>query len=405
MTKFSFKITHRDKQTRARLGICQTSHGAIKTPAFVAVGTQASVKAIAPDDLKQIGTQVLIANTYHLHLRPGEELISQMGGLHPFMGWDGPMMTDSGGFQIFSLGAGNEHGVGKIASIFPEEQDIGRHLHPAARGQSLVKLDEDGVEFRSHIDGSRRKFTPESVIEIQRKLGSDMIFILDECTSPLHDYEYTRRAMERTHRWAERAIKAFSGKSAQGRPQALYGIIQGGAHQELRLESAKFIATLNFDGIAVGGSLGKSKQEMHQVLEWTMPLLPPEKPVHLLGIGNIEDIFEATERGVDTFDCVAPTRQGRTGWVLSRESEDFQLNIYNSAHREDTQPIDPWCDCYTCQKFSRAYLQHLFKAREPLAMRLATLHNLRFLEKLMEEIRAAIAEGRLLELKQGWLKI
>ncbi|MBI1741507.1 tRNA guanosine(34) transglycosylase Tgt [Candidatus Acetothermia bacterium] len=404
MSEFVFTVTHRDQKTQARLGIYQTPHGVIKTPAFVAVGTQASVKAIAPDDLKTIGTQVIIANTYHLHLRPGEDLIAQMGGLHRFMGWNGPMMTDSGGFQVFSLGAGNEHGVGKIASIFPEEQDPGGHLHPAARGESLVKLSEEGVEFRSHIDGSKRKFTPESVIEIQRKLGADIILVLDECTSPLHDYEYTRRAMERTHRWAKRALDAFRGKSAQASPQAIYGIVQGGAYQDLRFESAKFIANLKFDGIAIGGSLGKSKREMHQVLEWTMPLLPPEKPVHLLGIGTIEDIFEAVERGIDTFDCVAPTRQGRTGWLLCRESEDFQLNIYNSQHRQDSNPIDPSCDCYTCQHHSRAYLQHLFKAREPLAMRLATLHNLRFLEKLMEEIRAAIANGTLKELKNEWLK-
>ncbi|MBI3659713.1 tRNA guanosine(34) transglycosylase Tgt [Candidatus Acetothermia bacterium] len=404
MAEFSFSVTQRDQKTQARLGICKTPHGVIKTPAFVAVGTQASVKAIAPDDLKTIGTQVIIANTYHLLLRPGEELIHQMGGLHRFMGWNGPMMTDSGGFQVFSLGAGNEHGVGKIASIFPEEQDPGGHLHPAARGESLVKLSEEGVEFRSHIDGSKRKFTPESVIEIQRKLGADIILVLDECTSPLHDYEYTRRAMERTHRWAKRALDAFQGKSAQGSPQAIYGIIQGGAYQDLRFESAKFIANLGFDGIAIGGSLGKSKREMHQVLEWTMPLLPTEKTVHLLGIGTIEDIFEAVERGIDTFDCVAPTRQGRTGWLLCRESEDFQLNIYNSQHRQDSNPIDPSCDCYTCQHHSRAYLQHLFKAREPLAMRLATLHNLRFLEKLMEEIRAAIANGTLKELKNEWLK-
>lgn len=404
MSEFVFTVTHRDQKTQARLGIYKTPHGVIKTPAFVAVGTQASVKAIAPDDLKTIGTQVIIANTYHLHLRPGEELIHQMGGLHRFMGWDGPMMTDSGGFQVFSLGAGNEHGVGKIASIFPEEQDPGGHLHPAARGESLVKLSEEGVEFRSHIDGSKRKFTPKSVIEIQRKLGSDIILVLDECTSPLHDYEYTRRAMERTHRWAKRALEAFQGKSAQGSAQALYGIVQGGAYQDLRSESAKFIANLDFDGIAIGGSLGKSKREMHQVLDWTMPLLPPEKPVHLLGIGAIEDIFEAVERGIDTFDCVAPTRQGRTGWLLCRESEDFQLNIYNSQHREDPNPIDPSCDCYTCQHHSRAYLQHLFKAREPLAMRLATIHNLRFLEKLMEEIREAIANGTLKELKKEWLK-
>jgi queuine tRNA-ribosyltransferase/7-cyano-7-deazaguanine tRNA-ribosyltransferase len=211
--------------------------------------------------------------------------------------------------------------------------------------------------------------------------------------------------MERTHRWARRALDAFTGKSAQGLSQALYGIVQGGAYEDLRRASTRFIAEQYFDGMAVGGSLGKSKQEMHQVLEWTMPLLPSEKPVHLLGIGAVEDIFAAVAQGVDTFDCVAPTRQGRTGWLLSRESPDFQLNIYNSHHKADSRPPDSWCDCYTCKNFSCAYLQHLFKAHEPLAMRLATLHNLRFLEKLMQAIRAALEDSSFTELKKEWLKV
>jgi tRNA-guanine transglycosylase len=404
MASFSFTVAHRDAKTQARTGILQTAHGAIQTPSFVAVGTQASVKAIAPDDLERSGIQVLICNTYHLHLRPGEDLIAQMGGLHRFMSWPGPIMTDSGGFQIFSLGAGNEHGVGKIASIFPEEGDHGGHLHPSARGQSLVTLGEEGVEFRSHLDGSRHFFSPESVIEIQRKLGADMILVLDECTSPLHDYEYTRRAMERTHRWAKRALDVFQSHCAAREHQALFGIIQGGAYQDLRRQSAAFITELGFDGIAIGGSLGKSKHEMQCVLEWTVPRLPFEKPRHLLGIGQIEDIFEVVARGVDMFDCVSPTRCARNGALLTRENSDFQLNIYNSQYRDDPRPPDRDCDCYTCEHHSRSYLHHLFRAKEPLAMRLATLHNLRFLENLMKEIRAAIAEGTFEALKQEWLK-
>ncbi len=395
---FEFEITARDGEARA--GRLLTPHGAIETPAFVAVGTQGTVKAVSPEELREIGVQVIIANTYHLHLQPGEDLIEELGGLHRFMNWAGPLMTDSGGFQVFSLGAGKEHGVGKIASIFPEEGDRGGHLKAKGKsksGKPLVKVDEDGVEFISHLDGSLHRFTPEGVIEIERKLGADIILVLDECTSPLHDYAYTKRAMERTHRWALRALKEFE-RTDDGR-QALFGIIQGGAYRDLREESARFISSLDFQGFAIGGSLGKSKQEMLQVLEWTVPLLPEEKPRHLLGIGEIEDIFAAVESGIDLFDCVAPTRMARNGALFSKGAEAFRLHIRNARYRDDPRPIEEGCNCYTCRNYSRAYLQHLFEAKELLAMRLATIHNLHFLESLMRQVRAAIREGRLAELK------
>ncbi|MCX8103828.1 MAG: tRNA guanosine(34) transglycosylase Tgt [Candidatus Bipolaricaulota bacterium] len=398
-----FTALHSDPHTRARCGVLQTPHGEIHTPSFVAVGTQATVKAVGPDDLKKIGIQVLIANTYHLHLRPGEDAIAQLGGLHGFMGWNGPIMTDSGGFQAFSLGAAIEHGVGKIASIFPDEVEAaerGGHLKRARQGQSLVNITEEGIEFRSHLDGSPQKFTPENTIEIQKKLGADMIFVLDECTSPLHDYEYTKRAMERTHRWAVRALEHFR-KITDGR-QALFGIVQGGAYPDLREQSAKFISSLDFDGIGIGGSVGRSKDDLSRVLDWTIPLLPQEKPRHLLGIGEIEDIFHAVARGVDLFDCVAPTRMARNGALWVKDAEDFRINITNAVYKTDLRPIAEDCECYTCQNFSRAYLHHLFIAKEILAMRLATIHNLYFLESLMRQIRRAIGEQALVELAAKW---
>ncbi len=420
----AFSIYHRDSDSWARSGVLKTPHGEIQTPSFVAVGTQATVKAVGPDDLKKIGIQVLIANTYHLHLRPGEDIIAQLGGLHSFMGWDGPLMTDSGGFQAFSLGAAIEHGVGKIASIFPDEVEAaerGGHLRKARQGQSLVKITEEGIEFRSHLDGSPQKFTPENTIEIQKKLGADIIFVLDECTSPLHDYEYTKRAMERTHRWALRALEQFrrpsplaplpSSRTGEGWPigrgegpgsQALFGIIQGGAYRDLREQSAQFISSLDFDGIGIGGSVGRSKNDLYKVLEWTIPLLPEEKPRHLLGIGEIEDIFHAVARGVDLFDCVAPTRMARNGALWVKDSENFRINITNARYKTDPRPVEEGCDCYTCRNFSRAYLHHLFIAKEILAMRLATIHNLYFLESLMRKIRAAISEHALVELAAEW---
>jgi queuine tRNA-ribosyltransferase/7-cyano-7-deazaguanine tRNA-ribosyltransferase len=353
---------------------------------------------VTPEDLREIGNQVVITNAFHLHLRMGEDLINRMGGLHRFMNWEGPLITDSGGFQIFSLGAGKEHGVGKIAPIFPEENDRGGHYGSGKK--PLVSVDEDGVEFISYLDGSIHRFTPEGVVEIGRKLDTDIILVLDECTSPLHDLLYTRRAMERTHRWAQRALEAFE-RTSDG-TQALWGIIQGGAYQELREESTTFIANQNFDGFAIGGSLGKSKNDMHRVLDWTVPYLPEHRPRHLLGIGKVEDIFEVVRRGIDLFDCVAPTRLAHTGTFFTKELEGFQMHILNAQFKDDPRPIEESCNCSTCCNYSRAYLRHLFLARELLGIHLAAIHNLSFVESLMRRIRGAIKEGRFDALSRAW---
>jgi queuine tRNA-ribosyltransferase len=333
---------------------------------------------------------VLLANTYHLFLRPGAETVRELGGLHRFMGWDGPIITDSGGFQVFSLGFGMEHGVGKQIGMFPGEE------RPRGQAAKLVRVDEDGATFTSHLDGSRERLTPETSIAIQEALGADIVLAFDEPTSPLHDAVYTRRAMDRTHRWAERCLAA-----RKRGDQALYGIVQGGAFEELREASADFIGRLPFEGVAIGGSLGKSKADMHAVLDWSTPHLPIEWPRHLLGIGEPEDLFACVERGVDQFDCVAPTRLGRHGQLYTPTG---RLQITGSKHREDPSPIQQGCGCYTCRTgFSRGYLRHLFAANELLAYTLASLHNLYFILDLMQRIRLALQADRLLDLRDEFL--
>ncbi len=402
----SFSIRHRERDSLARSGELATTHGVVHTPAFVGVATQATIKAVEPLGLAEHGLQIVIANTYHLHLRPGEDTVAALGGLHGFSGWHGPAMTDSGGFQVFSLGAGKEHGVGKVASIFPGEARPSSSKRHNEGSRSLVRLTEQGADFRSIVDGSLHTFTPESVITIERKLGADIILPLDECTSPLHDYEYTKRAMERTHRWARRGLAAF--ELLEGDPsfpnprQGLYGIVQGGAYRDLREESARVIGSLDFAGYAIGGSLGRSKDEMFRVLDWTVPLLPEARPRHLLGIGEIEDLFAAVRRGIDTFDCAAPTRLARNGSVFLKGATRHRINLRNAQFARDDEPIDPTCDCFTCRHHSRAYLRHLCRAGEFSFHRLATLHNLRFLVRLMAKIRSAIDEDSLDDLAGEW---
>ncbi len=406
---FSFSI---EKQLgQARAGSYKTPHGVIKTPAFVVVGTQASIKALTPEQAKEAGLQLIFANTYHLYLRPGQEVLANHGGVHKFMHWDKPVMTDSGGFQVFSLGASIEHGVGKIANIFPGED--GGVLKTSARvgnGKSLVEINDEGVSFRSHIDGSKHIFNAEKSIAIQRDIGADMILAFDECTSPLHDKAYTKRSAEITHKWAERSLKYFNENGPKhGYEQVLYGIIQGGAFQDIRSESAKVIAGMDFDAIAIGGNLGKTLDDMYQILDWTMPHLPEAKPRHLLGIGDVPSIFEGVERGVDTFDCVSPTRNARNGGLLKRFDDDgsktnkFRINIKNARFTNDTHPIDENCGCYTCQNYSRGYLRHLFKAKEILGQTLASIHNIYFMEQLFSDIRQSIHDETFSELKQDWL--
>jgi tRNA-guanine transglycosylase len=413
-----FDIHSRDHTTRARAGILHTAHGDIETPAFMAVATQASVKALAPHDLESIGVQLIIANTYHLALRPGADKIAELGGLHAFMNWQHPLMTDSGGFQVFSLGAAIRDGVGKIADIFPDEDHAGGQgsrgaeerrppaplpPRPPARvtGTPLCKIDDDGVTFRSHLDGALMRLNPERSMQIQHQLGADLVVAFDECTSPLDSYEYTREAMERTHRWAERCLEQHA--KTRRDYQSLFGIVQGGACRDLRKESARVIGNLPFEGLAIGGSLGKSKREMHAILDWTIPLLPDDKPRHLLGIGELHDIVEGVARGIDLFDCASPTRWARNGALLvSREfaaNAEQRINISNARFAMDRTPIDPSCECYTCKNFTRAYLHHLHRAKELIYYRLASIHNLRFMMRFMCAVRDAIRTGEFATLR------
>ena len=397
MAAFEFTVLHQDKTSRARLGVIKTRRGCIETPYFVPVATLASVRALGSDDITALGAQCVLANAYYLHIKPGDELIKGLGGLHRFMGFDRPIITDSAGFQAFSLGFGREHNISKIGSIFPD----GRATRE--KRENLTKITDEGIHFKSAHDGAWRFLDARSSMEIQSNLGADIIMAFDECTSPLSDYEYTRRAMERTHEWAGHSLHYHD------RSQAIYGIIQGGWFEDLRRESTAFITALPFDGIAIGGSLGNSKSDMHQVLEWVVPRLD-ERPRHLLGIGEIEDIFACVERGIDTFDCVAPTRLARRGNLLiSPESggtrkNKFRISIKSGKYRADPRPIEPRCSCPTCERYSRAYLRHLYTVNELAYFRLASIHNLHFMLRLMELIRASISDGALGELKRKWLQ-
>jgi queuine tRNA-ribosyltransferase len=349
---FEFRITA--KNDRARTGIFPTPHGDLLTPVFAPVGTQATVKTLTPEHLKDINASLVLSNTYHLYLRPGDELVRDMGGLHKFMQWHRPMLTDSGGFQVFSLA-------------------------------QTRKIDEDGVTFKSHIDGSTHRFTPEKSIAIQENLGADIIMAFDECSDP-NDHVYSKIAMERTHRWAERSVKAKTRSD-----QALFGIVQGGVQADLRAESAQFIASLDTPGIAIGGlSVGETKEEMHAMLDVVTPLLPENKPRYLMGVGTPEDLINGVLRGIDIFDCVLPTRLARHHSAFAPEG---RLNLMNAAFARDGRPIDETCDCYACQTFTRAYIRHLIVAKELLAGTLISIHNLRALIRLMEQIRVHITEG------------
>ena len=383
MADFEFRILKKSATSRARRGLLKTPHGIVQTPAFVPVATQASIKALDPEDLKKIGVQIVLANTYHLHLQPGERIIFELGGLHRFMNWPGAMMTDSGGFQVFSLGFARNQRVGKI---FPSDSTAKPQADSGRDSQSrLVRITDEGVEFTSFLDGKRDFITPEKSIRVQSLLGADLIFAFDECTSPLDDYSYTRQALARTHRWAQRSLAEFKRLRTL---QALFGIVQGGRYRDLREESAGFLGKMDFFGFGIGGSLGRSKADMHRILDWTVPILPPDKPRHLLGIGYPQDIKEAVRRGIDLFDCVWPTRLARGGTLIIGEGK--LLKITNSRFRRDKRPIMENCSCYSCRNFSRAYLHHLFKARELLAYRLATIHNLHFMMEYMKNIRRSI---------------
>jgi queuine tRNA-ribosyltransferase len=362
---FSFQIT--SKNHRARTGIFTTPHGDLLTPVFAPVGTQATVKTLTPEHLKEVNATLVLANTYHLYLRPGDELVRDMGGLHKFMQWPRPMLTDSGGFQVFSLA-------------------------------QTRKIDDDGVTFKSHIDGTMHRFTPEKAIAIQENLGADIIMAFDECSDP-NDHAYSKIAMERTHRWAERSLKAQTRTD-----QALFGIVQGGVNPDLRAASAQFIASLDTPGVAIGGlSVGETKREMHEALNVVTSILPESKPRYLMGVGTPEDLINGVMRGVDIFDCVLPTRLARHHSAFAPEG---RLNLMNATFARDERPIDETCDCYACKTFTRAYIRHLIVAKELLAGTLISIHNLRALIRLMEQIRVRIADGsfesRVPELLRQW---
>ena len=384
-----FKVIQQSKKSRARLGIIKTTHGVLHTPAFFPVATQACLKTLTSQDIQQLGYEGILANTYHLFLRPGEKIIKKAGGLHKFMNFKGVIATDSGGFQVFSLGAGMTQGVGKIAKIFPGIKPTKLCLNSRDReNKDMVRISEEGVYFRSHIDGSRHFLSPEKSMQIQRDLGADIIFAFDECTSPLAGLAYTQKSMERTHRWAKRCLKA----NEKLKKQMLFGIVQGGEYKKLREQSAKFIGGLAFAGFGIGGSLGKTKEKMYEILDWTIPLLPSEKPRHLLGIGYLEDFERSIKAGVDLFDCVYPTRFARHGIAITTKEK---LNLNQSKFLTDKSPIDKKCACSTCQNHSRSYICHLFRAKEITAQRLLTYHNLWFFKQFIDNIRQKITDGKL----------
>jgi queuine tRNA-ribosyltransferase len=388
---FKFDITFQSPSSKARLGRLSTPHGVVETPAFIFCATKAAIKGATTQDMRREKTQIILANTYHLMLQPGPELMAKMGGLHRFMGWDGPMLTDSGGFQIFSLGHGS------VA-----EEVKGRR--GSSRPKSLLKINEEGATFKSYLDGKKHVLTPERSIQVQRALGADLIVVLDECT-PFHvDKSYTEKSMYLSHHWAERSLAEFQ-RGPEG-IQALYGITQGGVYPDLRKTSADFVNSLPFFGHAVGGSLGADKTQMKQVVEMAMEPLDPSRPVHLLGIGGVSDIFYGVEQGIDTFDCVHPTRLARHGGALvpaTLAEGREHINLRNAQFREDPRPIDETCECQTCRTLSRSYLHHLLKAGELLAMHALTLHNVHFMNRLLEGIRQAITAGTLDEERKKWV--
>lgn len=395
--KFSFKVQTLDSKTSARCGVISTPHGDVETPNFIFCATKGAMKGARTEDVRGTGAQIILSNTYHLMLNPGADLVAKMGGLHKFMNWNGPLFTDSGGFQIFSLGHGS------VASEIK-----GRRMHKSSK--SLLKINDEGAVFRSYLDGKKHLLTPERSIETQVKLGADLIVVLDECT-PFHvDKNYTNRSMRMSHSWAIRSLEEFKRRSKE--TQALYGIIQGGIYEDLRKISSEFVNSQEFFGHAIGGSLGASKEQMKEVVGMTAPLLSRDRPIHLLGIGGIRDIFEGVALGIDTFDCVHPTRLARHGGALVpfhllpdwKDRKEFRehLNLKNTIFKEDPNPIDPECPCSACQNLSRAYLHYLLRAKELVVLELLTIHNITFMVRLMHSIRKAIEMKTFSTLRDEW---
>lgn len=424
MNKINFTVEKKDKHSRARAGLLKTPHGEVHTPMFVPVGTQATVKTLTPDELRAMGAEIVLANTYHLHLRPGEAVVKEFGGLSKFMSWNGPTMTDSGGFQVFSLGSAQRGSKKKLTkftnSVFIYDQDaasveelapVGEmtsFMEKVSKGQHFTsrikpaKLDEEGVTFFSHLDGSKQRLDPDISIRIQEDLGADLIVEFDDHESPLWDWEETKRSLERTNRWGLESLAAQTRDD-----QLMYGVIHGGMFEDLRIESAKF-TDKHFAAIAIGGSYS-SKETLYQVIDWCSPYFADDKPRHLLGIAEVADLFEGVSRGMDFFDCVAATRRGRHGNLYispqngGNKKNNFSMSIVNSKFTLDPQPIDPGCTCYTCQNFTRGYVSHLYKADELLGKRLGTLHNVHFIINLAKKMRETILEDTFASFKNDWL--
>lgn len=392
----NFKIEKKLDGTLGRAGIIQTSHGEIFTPAFVAVGTKGTVKSLNPEQAREVGTQVILGNTYHLYLQPGDEIVKSAGGLGKFMNWSGPTMTDSGGFQVFSLGVAYGKDISKIVKIVDPSLMIPERFDDSDAPR-LAKIGQDGVSFKSHLDGSIHYITPEKSIQIQHNLGADIIFAFDECTSPAEDLKYQEEALERTHRWAERSLEEHKKLNVENKI-SLFGIVQGGRDENLRKKSAEFIGRMDFDGFGIGGSF--AKEDMSTAVKWVNEILPEEKPRHLLGIGEPEDLFMGIENGVDLFDCVAPTRLGRNGTIYTKNGK---IIIMNKKFRDDFEPIEKGCECYTCKNYTKSYVAHLFHGKEMLAGTLASIHNLHFIVNLVSKIRQSILDENFFEFKKAFL--
>jgi queuine tRNA-ribosyltransferase/7-cyano-7-deazaguanine tRNA-ribosyltransferase len=419
---FKFTIQQKDPHSKARAGELLTPHGVIKTPNFNPVGTMATVKTLSAQDLEEIGAQIVLANTYHLHLRPGEEVVEKMGGLAKFMGWGGPSfaeatagkptMTDSGGYQVFSLGSAQQttdkdgkklskFSQGNGVEIVPEMEEY-RLAQRKSQPIKPAKMDEEGVTFYSHLDGSEHRLSPGIATRMQEQIGADLIVAFDDHESPLWEYEQTKESLERTNRWGRESLQAQKRKD-----QLMYGVVHGGLFEDLRKESAQF-TDKHFGAISIGGSY-TTKAILYQVLDWTIPYFQEDKPRHLLGIGEVQDMFNAIERGMDFFDCVAPTRRGRHGSLyISPKSggnakQSFTFQIMNAEFILDQRPIDPECRCKVCQTYSRGYINHLMRADEILGQRLCSYHNVYFIVNLVKQMRQAILEGRFLQMKEEWL--
>lgn len=390
---FNFTITHRLDNTLARTGTLETPHGTIETPAFIPVGTQATLKALTPEQLTATGAQAVLVNAYHLYLRPGHETIDRAGGIQKFMNWSGPTFSDSGGFQVMSLGVGFK----KVIDMIGKEP-----VEPQSRKDKLATIDNDGVTFKSHLDGSYHRLNPEVSMQIQHGIGADITFAFDELTTLHHDYDYQVESLDqRTHPWAIRSLaehQRLNTERSHRPPQALFGVVQGAHFEDLRRKSAQFLGAMDFDGYGLGGALEKSR--IGEITRWMCEELPEDKPRHMLGISEPDDIFACIENGADTFDCVSPARVGRNGALYTRFG---RVNIRRAEFKERFEPFDADCDCYTCQNYTCAYLHHLFRTGEILANTLATIHNERFIVRLVDDIRASIADGSFHEFKQQFL--